>query len=103
MINENVRFLSAYYCYLTDKNTVLHITNPECEADGDGYIVAEYKRDHNEEIDCINVLYNVETWEDIEKEYNITKCLGCGWNDEEAMWLLDMELNTEECDELIAA
>lgn len=93
--NENLRFLSAYYCYETDKNTVLHITNPDCEEEGDGYIVAEYQRDNHGEVECVSCMYEVNSWKDIESEHNITKFLGCGYSDNEAVMLLDKELTEE--------
>ena len=93
--NENIRVLSAHYCYMTNRNTVLHITNPECEEDGNGYIVAEHRRDRYGDIECVSALYEVNSWSDIEKEYNITKFLGRAYNYVEAVFLLDDELSTE--------
>lgn len=92
--NENIRCLSAHYCYMTDKNTVLHITNPECEEDGNGYIVAEHRRDRYGDIECVSALYEVNSWSDIEKEYNITKFLGIGYSYVDAVFLLDEELSS---------
>ena len=74
--DENIRILSAYYCYETDEGTILMIANPECEEEGEGYVVAEYGLDHWSEIVCHSVMYDIENWTQIEKEHNITKFAG---------------------------